>query len=64
MKKRPEQSQWLNVYDQLRKAHSYIRVVDIHEDWPEEAKNAICAVDAVLYLAEGEIVRVHAREQE
>ena len=57
-----KQSEWLNVYDQLREAHSYIRDIEIREDWPEEAKNAVCAVDAVLYLAEGEIVRVNERE--
>lgn len=41
----------LKIYDQLREAHRFIRVIDT-ERMAEEHRMALEAVDNVLYLAE------------
>ena len=46
----------LDVYDKLRSAHSLIHDIDIPENYPKE-ENAIQAIDSVLYLVEGLLVR-------
>lgn len=47
----------LKIYDQLREAHNYIKVLDTtHMD--DEHKCAIEAVDNVLYLAEEHFSRM------
>jgi hypothetical protein len=57
-----EEMKALEIYDTLREMHMWLKPL-VEAEHNEELTNAICAVDSVLYMAEGVAVQENIKEQ-